>query len=158
MGQTQPPAHFHARHQDEEVIVEIEPGVVIGRMSAASLRRVLEWLDQRRSELLENWELARGRRPLKSIAPPSIEVSMLHIDEARYLDQYRLRLWFDNGVIKDVDLAGELHGEVFEPLRDRAVFRQVFVNAETGTIEWPNGADLAPEFLFDIGETVEHVA
>jgi hypothetical protein len=69
MGQTQPPAHFHARHQDEEVIVEIEPGVVIGRMSAASLRRVLEWLDQRRSELLENWELARGRRPLKSIAP-----------------------------------------------------------------------------------------
>jgi len=38
------------------------------------------------------------------------------------------------------------------------MFKQVRVNNETGTIEWPNGADFAPEFLFESGTTVEHVA
>lgn len=39
-------------------------------------------------------------------------------------------------------------GEVFEPLKDPAFFRRVRLNPETGTVEWPNGADLAPEFLY----------
>jgi hypothetical protein len=82
----------------------------------------------------------------------------LHVTGVRYLRRYELRLEFSNGVVKDVDLGGELHGEVFEPLRDIKLFRKVAVNPETRTIEWPNGADLAPEFLFDIGKDVEHVA
>lgn len=82
----------------------------------------------------------------------------LHVERVRYLGDYKLRLDFSNGLTRDVDLARELHGEVFEPLRDRSVFRLVRVNPETGTIEWPNGADLAPEFLFETGTTVEHVA
>jgi len=50
-----------------------------------------------------------------------------------------------------MDLSEELHGQVFEPLRDLEVFAQVKINPETGTIEWPNGADLAPEFLLEQG-------
>jgi hypothetical protein len=65
---------------------------------------------------------------------------------------------FDNGVTKDVDLRGELHGEVFEPLRDPELFHQARVNPDTRTIEWPNGADLAPEFLYETGTPVEQVA
>jgi len=49
-------------------------------------------------------------------------------------------------------------GVGFEPLRDPEVFAQVRVNSETGTIEWPNGADLAPEFLYEQGTEAEHVA
>jgi len=82
----------------------------------------------------------------------------LHIARVQYLQDYRLRVEFDNGVIKDVDLERELYGEVFEPLRDLALFRQAQVNPETRTVEWPNGADLAPEFLFEIGKLVERVA
>lgn len=79
----------------------------------------------------------------------------LHIACVVYLGDYRLRLTFDNGVVKDVNLADELYGEVFLPLRDVGLFRQVKVNDDTGTIEWPTGADLAPEYLYQMGHEVE---
>ena len=47
---------------------------------------------------------------------------------------------------------------MFEPLREIERFQKVDLNPETGTVEWPNGADFAPEFLFEIGETVEQAA
>ncbi len=83
---------------------------------------------------------------------------MLKIDRMRYLRDYQLRIEFNNGVTKDVDLAAELHGEVFAPLKDTSLFKRATVNPETGTVEWPNGADFAPEFLFDIGRAVDQVA
>jgi hypothetical protein len=75
----------------------------------------------------------------------------LHIEKVEYLEEYRLRLQFNNGAVKEVDLAHELYGAVFEPLKEITFFRQVRVNTETNTIEWPNGADFAPEFLYEFG-------
>jgi hypothetical protein len=63
------PPHFHARYQDQEIIVDIQTGIVTGKMSKRALRMVLEWSDQHQDELLENWRLARGRKPLKDIPP-----------------------------------------------------------------------------------------
>jgi hypothetical protein len=80
---------------------------------------------------------------------------LLRVEEVTHLEEYKLRLKFNNGFIKDVDLEEELFGEMFAPLRDLALFSQVEVNPETNTIEWPNGADFAPEFLFEIGDLVE---
>lgn len=72
----------------------------------------------------------------------------LHITDAEYLGQYRLKLKFNNDAKGIVDLEPELYGEIFEPLRDVELFKQVFVTSRT--IEWPNGADFAPEYLFEI--------
>jgi hypothetical protein len=80
---------------------------------------------------------------------------LLHVVSIGYLTNYRLRLQFNDGATKEVDLTPELAGEVFEPLRDLELFRAVTVNAETNTIEWPNGADFAPEFLYEIGKEIE---
>jgi hypothetical protein len=82
----------------------------------------------------------------------------LHVSRATLLGDYSLRLEFNDGTVRDVDLSEELHGEVFEPLRDPELFSKVEVNPETGTIEWPNGADFAPEFLADVGREVQRVA
>lgn len=79
----------------------------------------------------------------------------LHVTEVTYLKDYQLRLTFNDGVIKDVDLREELYGTVFEPLKETTFFQQVAVNSDTNTIEWPNGADFAPEFLYEIGRDVE---
>ena len=75
----------------------------------------------------------------------------MHLTNSVYLEDYKLQLTFNNGVVKIVDLRDELYGEIFEPLKDISFFRQGTVNEETRTVEWPNGADFAPEFLYEIG-------
>jgi len=82
----------------------------------------------------------------------------LHVKAVRQVRPYQLLLEFTNDVVKQVDLSKELYGEVFEPLKDPEFFNQVRVNEETNTIEWPNGADFAPEFLYEIGVEVKQVA
>ena len=58
---------------------------------------------------------------------------------------YRLRVTFDDGLTRDVDLADDLWGPVFEPLKDPAFFARAFV--DHGTVSWPNGVDLDPLVL-----------
>jgi hypothetical protein len=82
----------------------------------------------------------------------------LHVTRVNYLQSYELELEFSDRIVKKVDLSSELYGEVFEPLKDPAFFKRVTLNEETNTIEWPNGADFAPEFLYEIGEEVKQVA
>jgi hypothetical protein len=82
----------------------------------------------------------------------------MHVTSVQVLHDYVLQLQFSDGGTKVVDLSAELHGEVFEPLRDVKLFNRVFVNADTGTIEWPNGADFAPEYLFSHGKDLALVA
>ena len=71
----------------------------------------------------------------------------LHVEDAMYLKDYKIFLKMDDGAYGIVDLEKELWGEVFEPLKDKALFSQVRVDPILGTIAWPNGADLSPEFL-----------
>jgi hypothetical protein len=74
---------------------------------------------------------------------------MVHVDvtSVEVLGHYRLRLGFSDDSTREVDLTGELHGPVFEPLGDPDFFGQVRVDPELGTITWPNGADLDPLVL-----------
>jgi hypothetical protein len=69
--------------------------------------------------------------------------------EARYVGGYTVWLRFRDGTAGEIDLGPELYGEVFEPLRDIAMFRRFYVHPEGETLVWPNGADFAPEFLHD---------
>ncbi len=61
------------------------------------------------------------------------------------------RLWvrFADGIEGDVDLSVDLQGPIFAALRDPGVFAQAFLSTELGTVAWPNGADIAPETLYE---------
>ena len=64
----------------------------------------------------------------------------------------RLRVTFVDGTTGEVDMRRFLSnpivdGTIFEPLRDVATFSQVQV--VLGVIQWPNGADLAPDAIYD---------
>lgn len=82
----------------------------------------------------------------------------LHIDNVEYIEAYKLRLTFSNHDTQEIDLAEELYGEIFEPLKEVEYFKQAFLNLETNTVEWPNGADFAPEFLYSLGQSVPQTA
>ena len=71
------------------------------------------------------------------------------VTDARHAGDYRVWLRFADGLSGEVDLERELWGPVFVPLKDPAEFAKVRCEPELGTIVWPNGADFAPEFLYD---------
>ena len=72
----------------------------------------------------------------------------IHVTEAEYIDEYKVRVTFNNGQQSLVNLLPVLEGPVFEPLKDKAIFSQLKVDKVLGTIVWPNGADIAPEYIF----------
>lgn len=69
--------------------------------------------------------------------------------EARYIGGYVVWLRFRDGTAGEIDLAPTLKGPVFEPLREVEFFRRFSIHPEFHTLVWPNGADLAPEYLHD---------
>lgn len=74
---------------------------------------------------------------------------MLMLRVVDYIKGYELLVTFSDGNKKIVDLLPYLTGEVFGELLDRDKFIQYGLTRVT--IEWANGADLAPEFLYEIG-------
>ena len=75
------------------------------------------------------------------------------VKRIEYRSGYSYLVIFDDGIRAVIDFADYLErGPVFAPLRDPQFFRQARV--EGGTIAWPNGADIAPETLYEKCEQV----
>jgi hypothetical protein len=74
---------------------------------------------------------------------------LLEVKKADYIKDYKLRLEFNEGTVMSVDLEHDLNGKVFEPLKNKEYFKAFTL--KYNTIEWENGADFAPEYLFNIG-------
>ena len=72
-----------------------------------------------------------------------------HVLEARYVRDHVVWLRFRDGTAGEIDLAPVLRGPVFDLLRDVAYFRQFTLDPTFHTLMWPNGADVAPEYLHD---------
>ena len=75
---------------------------------------------------------------------------LIDVTGVRVLSRYVLEVTFDGGEVRVVDVEPLLWGSAFEPLRrDYTLFRAVTVDANAGTIVWSNGADLAPDMLYE---------
>ena len=75
---------------------------------------------------------------------------IVHTLEVTPLPGYRLRLRFNTGDLGEVDIANELEGEIFAPLRDPELFATAYQHPVMRTVAWANGADMAPEFLLEL--------
>jgi len=75
--------------------------------------------------------------------------TLVDVTGVEVIGDFRLRLTFEDGTVGDVGFEGREWRGVFEPLADPAFFAQVEVDPELGTVAWPNGADMAPETLYE---------
>jgi hypothetical protein len=71
---------------------------------------------------------------------------------------YTLRVGFDDQTEQIIDFWPALAGEMYGPLRERALFEQVRIDAEVHTLVWPNGADFDPATLHDWPEHADELA
>src|SRR4051812_22128637 len=86
------------------------------------------------------------------IAPPVRHTVAWRVRTVKMVSEQRLRVQFIDGTTGEIDLGPFLRsdrvvGTPFEALRDPHVFAQVTV--ALGAIQWPNGADLAPDVMYD---------
>ena len=72
---------------------------------------------------------------------------------AKYCGEFKVRVTFHDGVVGTIDFSGWLKGPVFEPLKERSYFERFFIDG--GTLVWPNGADIAPETLYERAKASE---
>ena len=77
-------------------------------------------------------------------------VFLPRVVRASHETAFRVRLTFNDGTEGSVDFAPWLSGPVFEPLKRPAYFRKFFIDG--GTVAWPNGADIAPETLYEAAQ------
>ena len=84
-------------------------------------------------------------------------MQILHIIDVEVIKDFVLKLEFNDGTVKSVDVKSLLIGPVFKPLNDPDFFKKVTIDPIAHTVVWPNGADFAPEALYEL-KSLEHVA
>lgn len=77
---------------------------------------------------------------------------ILRITSAELAGEFSLALRFNDGTHKVVNVEPLLEGPIFAPLKEPSYFAQVSLDPVCGTVVWPNGADYAPEALFELNE------
>jgi len=99
------------------------------------------WLFKKRF-LTESITVAKQ---IKEIEWKSMILKILSID---YIEGYKVAVQFNDGRQGTVDLSESLKGPVFKSLKNISEFKKCYVGNDLETITWPNGADLAPEYVY----------
>lgn len=80
---------------------------------------------------------------------------MHSITAVEYDSGFSLFLQFENREWRTADLEEHLDGEIFEPLKDVSRFATAALNEDIDTVVWENGADMSPDFLYEISVPAE---
>jgi hypothetical protein len=83
---------------------------------------------------------------------------MHYITNVEYDSGFKLYLQFEDGSWRSADLERHLDGEIFEPLKNPARFSSARLNPDIDTVVWDNGADMSPDFLYEISSPVSDLS
>jgi len=145
-----PPPHFHVRYGRAAAQIRVAPVELLeGSLPPRLLAMAYRWANLHQAELLR---IGTECAPIGAF-PNCSTGGTLHpfVTAVHVLPPYGLRLRFEDGSDGYVDArswVGDSPG-IFAELRDPSEFAKVYVNHESGTIEWPNGADVDPDTLYE---------
>lgn len=77
---------------------------------------------------------------------------MIWIKNAKYIGNFKIKVEFSDNSTFEIDLNGYLSGGLLDSLNDVSLFSKLRFDPELETIVWENGADLSPEFLYELGK------
>ena len=150
--------HFHAKYGEYGALIAIDDGSIIaGKLPIRAYHLVLEWLAIHRLELLQTGSgqnagracYHRGFIMSEEIVYNAQYPELVSVRSVRLREGSVVYVTFTNGSARDVNLEPYLHGPLFEPIRQNPEFlAQVYVDPETETLTWPNGADIDPDVLY----------
>jgi hypothetical protein len=72
---------------------------------------------------------------------------LVRVRSVEPLQGYKVRVTFEDGICREIDLGPYLHGPIFEPIRNSPVLFCA-MKIQGGTIAWDNGADIDPDVLY----------
>ncbi len=134
---------------EDEAKIDIRTlDVIEGRLPRRALALVLEWAQEHRAELIEDWELCSKNQYTRF--PPALTSRIpWRVVQVEPLEGFRLSIRFVDGTTGTVDMSRLIQSPragVFAPLRDPSLFAEAFV--EHGAVTWPGELDLAPDAMY----------
>src|SRR2546427_7630408 len=150
--------HFHAEYQGQQATFTFDGNPLAGTVQSRTAVRLDQGMGDRASTRVgRQLESADGGRATREDRPAGLRRRIMDflptVIRAEYRGEYRIHLAFTDGVENTVDFSQWLDGPVFEPLKEPGYFQRFFL--EGGTVTWPNGADVAPETLYERAKSSE---
>ena len=145
--------HIHAIYGNEEVVVGIDGEVLEGKLPNKQMKLLLVWMAIHEEELYANWQLLSPGdgcfkiEPLRGgimLRPTAVKVEAVCA--------YQILVEFDNGEKKYFDVEPYIQGEWYGKLRILEYFKKV--TTDGFTVVWPDGQDICPDELYDLGKLV----
>ena len=132
------PPHFHAEYNNEEAAFAIETlSKIAGSLPPRITGYVIEWVSQHQQELMNNWEMQNKKGTFEKVSPliQRSEFFLLYVESAKYYDDYKLTVLFNDTC------------PIILALKDISLFKDFTI--KNHTISWSNGLDFAPEYIKD---------
>ena len=129
---------YNSNHQNESMCNSTHIDKYLGAQKAISLNITVE--------KSRKW----GKNYIQAVTDTSSNIYIPHIILEKYKKNFNadIEVSFNNGRKGVADLSPALKGSMFEPLKNKSEFSSFTVDEELETIVWPNGADLAPEYIY----------
>jgi hypothetical protein len=161
-----PSPHFHAKYNEFYASFDFEGNITVGelpspadtngeRMGTTEERGTESELGTDRAGPAAKPDTASRPGTERTLEMNSDKPYYPRVIDVKVVEHYVIEVTFTNGTRRRIDLRGRLknRGPVFQPLHDPQFFAQMTLGDET--VEWPNGADIAPETLYEIGELID---
>ncbi|NEQ48668.1 MAG: DUF2442 domain-containing protein [Leptolyngbya sp. SIO3F4] len=129
-------------------------GILSGSLPPRIHGSVVTWASVNRQLLIESWNKYQTRNKPEKFPYYGADLSWI-IEDAGWYEDYKVKVWFRDDSIKIVNLEETIfssESSLFKPLRDKDSFMELRYDSSLETVVWPNGADIAPEYLYENGE------